>query len=75
MEVCYYDYRTHIHHTLKKKPMTFEHLREFVELYKTGAIHSRDETWHPDKIPEGRCAVCRLRNFSAEKKRVLMFSG
>ena len=53
-EVWYYDYRTNIHHTLKKKPMTFEHLREFVELYRTGELHSRQETWHPDSNPEGR---------------------
>lgn len=53
-EVWYYDYRTNVHHTLKKKPMTFEHLREFVELYRTGALHSRQETWHPDSNPEGR---------------------
>ena len=29
-EVWYYDYRTNIHHTLKKKPMRFEDLAEFI---------------------------------------------
>ena len=29
-EVWYYDYRTNIHHTLKKKPMRFEDLQDFI---------------------------------------------
>ena len=32
-EVWYYDYRTNIHHTLKKKPMRFEDLQEFIACY------------------------------------------
>ena len=31
--VWYYDYRTNIHHTLKKKPMRFEDLADFIECY------------------------------------------
>lgn len=53
-EVWYYDYRTNIHHTLKKKPMTFEHLKEFVDLYKSGDTHKRKQTWDEDKNAEGR---------------------
>src|SRR6185437_2919568 len=32
-EVWYYDYRTNIHHTLKKKPLRFEDLQEFIACY------------------------------------------
>ncbi len=28
----YYDYRTHVHHTLKKKPLAYADLAEFVRL-------------------------------------------
>ncbi|MGO7204211.1 class I SAM-dependent DNA methyltransferase, partial [Rhizobium ruizarguesonis] len=32
-EVWYYDYRTNVHHTLKKKPMRFEDLSDFINCY------------------------------------------
>src|SRR5690554_4882040 len=32
-EVWFYDYRTDIHHTLRKKPMRFEDLADFIECY------------------------------------------
>jgi type I restriction enzyme M protein len=32
-EVWYFDYRTNIHHTLKKKPLRFEDLAEFITGY------------------------------------------
>jgi len=51
--VWFYDYRTNIHHTLKRKPLCDEHLREFVECYKPCARHQRQETWSEDN-PEGR---------------------
>ena len=31
-EVWYYDYRTNIHHTLKKKPLRFEDLADFIDV-------------------------------------------
>jgi len=52
-EVWFYDYRTNIHHTLKKKPLRDEHLRDFVECYKPGQRHKRKETWSEDN-PDGR---------------------
>ena len=48
-EVWYYDYRTNIHHTLKRKP-----LREFINCYNPANRHKRKATWHPEKNPEGR---------------------
>jgi len=52
-EVWYYDYRTNIHHTLKKKPLRFDDLAEFVRLYNPTNRHERRATWSEDQ-PEGR---------------------
>jgi type I restriction enzyme M protein len=53
-EVWYYDYRTNVHHTLKKKPMRFEDLTEFVACYNPPNRHERKPTWDADTNPEGR---------------------
>jgi type I restriction enzyme M protein len=53
-EVWYYDYRTNIHHTLKKKPMRFEDLQDFIACYKPENRHKRKQTWHAEGNPEGR---------------------
>ena len=53
-EVWYYDYRTNIHHTLKKKPMRYEHLSEFIECYNPRNRHRRKATWDEQEAPEGR---------------------
>lgn len=60
-EVWIYDYRTNIHHTLKKKQMATEDLAEFVQLYNPGNRHKRKETWS-EANPEGR-----WRKFSYEE--------
>jgi len=52
-EVWYYDYRTNIHHTLKKHPLTFDDLKEFVKLYNPENRHNRKETWSENN-PDGR---------------------
>ncbi len=52
-DIWIYDYRTNIHHTLKKKMMGTADLEEFVDLYKTNNRHKRKETWS-DETPEGR---------------------
>ncbi len=52
-EVWFYDYRTNIHHTQKKKPMTTEDLKDFVELYNPGNRNKRSETWSEEN-PDGR---------------------
>jgi len=53
-EVWIYDYRTNIHHTLKKNPLKFEDLAEFIELYNPLDRHHRQETYNAIKNPEGR---------------------
>ncbi len=44
-DVWFYDYRTNIHHTLKKKPMQLEDLQEFITLYNPKNRNKRKETW------------------------------
>ena len=53
-EVWYYDYRTNIHHTLKKKPLRFEDLADFIACYNPQNRHKRKATWDAEKNPEGR---------------------
>lgn len=53
-EVWFYDYRTNIHHTLKKKPLRFEDLQEFVACYNPLNRHKRKEQWSEQSNPEGR---------------------
>lgn len=53
-EVWIYDYRTNIHHTLKKNPLKFEDLLDFIKCYNSANINKRKETYKVDKNPEGR---------------------
>ena len=53
-EIWVYDYRTNVHHTLKKNPLKLENLRDFINCYNSGNRHKRTETYHPDTNPEGR---------------------
>lgn len=53
-EVWIYDYRTNIHHTLKKNPIRAENLAEFVECYKPVNRHTRKETFDAESNPDGR---------------------
>ncbi len=61
-EVWFYDYRTNIHHTLKKKPLRFEDLQDFIACYNPLNRHKRQETWNEQSNPEGR-----WRKFSYEQ--------
>lgn len=53
-EVWFYDYRTNIHHTLKKKPLRFDDLLDFITCYNPQNRHERIETWNEESSPEGR---------------------
>ncbi len=53
-EVWYYDYRTNVHHTLKKQPMRFNDLQDFIQCYNPQNRHVRKESWNPETNPEGR---------------------
>ena len=52
--VWVYDYRTNIHHTLKKNPLKLEDLRDFINLYQSENINKRTETYNAETNPEGR---------------------
>lgn len=52
-DVWFYDYRTNIHHTPKKRVMTMQHLQEFIDLYNPENRHKRAETWSEEN-EEGR---------------------
>jgi type I restriction enzyme M protein len=56
------DYRTNIHHTLKKNPLNIDVLKDFIECYKPDNRNKRKETYHPETNPEGR-----WRKFSYEE--------
>ncbi len=53
-EVWIYDYRTNIHHTLKKNPLKTEDLRDFITCYNPKNRHIRKETYNPDTNPDGQ---------------------
>jgi type I restriction enzyme M protein len=61
-EVWVYDYRTNVHHTLKKNPLKLEDLRDFITLYNPSNRNKRQETYNVESNPEGR-----WRKFSYEE--------
>ena len=70
-EVWYYDYRTNIHHTLKKKPLRFEDLQEFIVCYNPLNRHARKETWNGQSNPEGRWRKFSFDQITARDKTSL----
>ena len=52
-EIWIYDYRTNIHHTLKKNPLQLDDLKDFIKCYNPQNRHKRKETWS-ETNPEGR---------------------
>ena len=61
-EVWIYDYRTNVHHTLKKNPLSIEVLQDFIACYNPLNRFKRKETYHAESNPEGR-----WRKFSYEE--------
>ena len=53
-EIWYYDYRTNVHHTLKKNPLKLDDLQDFINCYQPGNRHTRKETFNAETNPEGR---------------------
>jgi len=70
-EVWIYDYRTNIHHTLKKKPLRLEHLQEFIDCYKPENRHARKEMWDAENNPEGRWRKYDYKEIIARDKTSL----
>ena len=60
-DIWVYDYRTGIKHTMATKPMTREHLDDFVNCYCSGHVEDRVQTYSEDN-PNGR-----WRKFTADE--------
>jgi len=60
-DIWVYDYRTGVKHTMATKPMTREHLNEFVECFCSGHLEDRTPTYSEEN-PSGR-----WRKFSKEE--------
>ena len=73
-EVWFYDYRTNIHHTLKKKPLRFENLQDFIACYNPPNRHERRETWNEQSNPEGRWRKLTYEQIVARDKTSLDIS-
>lgn len=61
-EVWFYDYRTNVHHTLKRKPLRYDDLLPFIECYNATNRETLEHTWSEDKNPQGR-----FRKFTYEE--------
>jgi type I restriction enzyme M protein len=70
-EVWFYDYRTNVHHTLKKKPLRFEDLQDFIACYNPANRHERKATWHETDRPDGRWRAYPLADLLARDKTSL----
>ncbi|MDG1071741.1 MAG: N-6 DNA methylase, partial [Akkermansiaceae bacterium] len=70
-DVWYYDYRTNIHHTLKRKPLRLEDLREFIDCYNPANRHKRKPTWDAENTPEGRWRKYTYKELAARDKTSL----
>ena len=70
-DVWIYDYRTNIHHTLKKKPMRLEHLQDFIDCYNHENRHKRKATWTEKRSPEGRWRKYTYKEIMARDKTSL----
>jgi type I restriction enzyme M protein len=53
-EIWYYDYRTNVHHTLKKNPLKLSDLKDFIECYNPTNRHKRFETFNAETDPDGQ---------------------
>jgi type I restriction enzyme M protein len=53
-EIWVYDYRTNVHHTLKKNPLKLEDLRDFIKCYNPKNRNKRKETYNAERNPEGQ---------------------
>ena len=70
-EVWVYDYRTNIHHTLKKNPLNINVLKDFIACYKTEIRHKRKEIYNSETNPEGRWRKFTYQEIIARDKTSL----
>jgi type I restriction enzyme M protein len=70
-EIWVYDYRTNIHHTLKKNPLKLDDLRDFITCYNPTNRHKRKETFNAETNPEGRWRKFTYDEITARDKTSL----
>ena len=70
-EVWYYDYCTNIHHTLKKRPLRFEDLQDFITCFNPLNRYLRKEGWNEQTNPEGRWRKFTYKQIIARDKTSL----
>jgi len=66
-EVGIYDFRTNVHFTLKKNPLKFEDLQDFIACYNPEKRYKRKETWSKEN-PNGRWRKFRYDELIARDK-------
>jgi len=66
-----YDYRTNIHHTLKKNPLNINVLKDFIACYKPEIRHKRKEIYNSETNPEGRWRKFTYQEIIARDKTSL----
>jgi type I restriction enzyme M protein len=66
-EIWFYVYRTNVHHTLKKNSLKLSDLQGFINCYKPGNRHKRNETWVPGSSPSGITNDGRWRKFTYDE--------
>ena len=69
-DIWFYDYRTNIHHTPKKRTMTMQHLEDFITLYNSENLDKRKETWSEEN-EEGRWRKYSYEDIIARDKTSL----
>ena len=69
--IWYYDYRTNIHHTLKKNPLRVHDLQDFIQCYNPENRHERKQTWSEKRNPEGRWRKFTYQEIVARDKTSL----
>ena len=74
-EVWIYDYRTNIHHTLKKNPLKPESLKDFVNCYNPTNRHKREETFNAETNPDGQWRKFTYDEIVAATKRASISPG
>lgn len=69
-EIWIYDYRTNIHHTLKRNQLALEDMRDFITCYNPKNRHKRKETWSATN-PDGRWRKYSIDEISSRDKTSL----
>ena len=70
-EIWYYDYRTNVHHTLKRKPLRLEDLQDFISCFNAQNRHDRKPTWDEKTNPQGRWRKYSYEEIMARDKTSL----